>query len=212
MTGPHHQWNRQSEAENQQKHAVPGGSRHRDNVVQAHHKVGNDDGTNRRPKAAGGLDLVSSFVVLRKYQLQSDPHQQCSTDDFHVTDRQQGHRKERQNHPQGDRTTDTPENTEPALLFWKIATGQSDDHCVVPRQQNVDENDLQYGYPELGIQRIECEGRMQLTGIRIRRCREAIRMLNLEFVVLSFKRLRLQRPDPWFPILLQDRLQQLAHL
>src|SRR5262249_41709596 len=71
--------NADHQSEDEQLEASLGGGCHGNDVVEAHHKVGHDDGPYRREHAVARLDLVLALVLLGD-QLHSDPDEEHSAD------------------------------------------------------------------------------------------------------------------------------------
>src|SRR5690606_38804584 len=88
------------QAKDDQAHLMGGvgalcGAGDRNNVIQAHNEVGNDDGLDRRHQCGTALDAIVG-IFIRQEQLDADPEQQHATDDLHEGYGQECNSKENQ--------------------------------------------------------------------------------------------------------------------
>ena len=121
-----------------------------DDIVDAHHQVGDDDGAHRHPEPVGAGDVAVGVFLFGQQQLDADPEEQHGAHQFQVRDRQQGQRKDDQQDAQANGTDGAPDDALASLGGVQLAHGQCDDDSVVAAQQNVDEHDLPDGQPEGG--------------------------------------------------------------
>ena len=104
-----------------------------------------------RPQLVAAFDAGVRLLVLRHQQLDADPQQQQRADDLQEGNGQQRQRKEDQHDAQHDRARGAPQDALRALLRRQLAAGQRDDDRVVAAEQDVDQDDLADGDPELGV-------------------------------------------------------------
>src|SRR5579862_2953442 len=102
-----------------------------ENVVDAHDQVGDNDGPDRRKRAAARLHLVACAFVLFDDQLDADPDEQQSADDLEVRELEQPDREERQNYAEQNRAQCAEDDTPASLRLGQIAAGERDDDGVV---------------------------------------------------------------------------------
>ena len=65
----------EQQAEDHETEIVLGGARDADDVIDAHHGVGDDDGLHGAEEMRAGVDVVAAAVVLRHQQLDADVEQ-----------------------------------------------------------------------------------------------------------------------------------------
>src|SRR5690606_17632121 len=109
-------------------------------------EVGDDDGLDGGPyrRAAG---YVAMLVLFRHQQLDPDPHQQGAAHYLQEGNVEQGKREGNQYDAQHNGARGAPQYALHSLSGRQVATGKSNDHRIVPTQQDVDQNDLNYGAP-----------------------------------------------------------------
>ena len=90
-----------------------------------------------------------AFVVLLGDELDADPHQQQAADDLQIRELQQADGEEREDDAQHDRADRAPEHAPAPLMGRQVAAGERDDHRVVARQQDIDDDDFKGREPEL---------------------------------------------------------------
>src|SRR5262249_2744496 len=92
-------------------------------------------------------------VVLRPFvlgdELDPDPNQQRGADELQPREEKELNGKEREDDPQDDGADHAVEDAERFLLAGQVAAGERDDHRVVARQQDVDNDNLEGRNPEL---------------------------------------------------------------
>lgn len=119
----------------------------RDDVVEAHHRVGDDDGADRAPEVAGALD-AAAVLVLRHDQLDADPQQQQAADQLQVGEGHQLDDEDREDDPEDDRTGGSREDRLVAILLRQIARSQRDHDRIVAGEDDIDADDLAERGPE----------------------------------------------------------------
>src|SRR5690606_10714577 len=124
----------------------------RNNVIQAHDQVGNENRLYGSPNRRGTAH-IPMFVFFGKKKFDADPEQQQGANDFKERNIKQHERKCNEHDPQADRAGGTPKNALHALFGRKIATSQSNNDRVVSAQQDVDQNDLENGPPVEGLKK-----------------------------------------------------------
>jgi hypothetical protein len=100
------------------------------------------------------LDLVMG-VFLGNQQLDTNPEQKHCAHDLQERHAQQRQGKGDQGDAQDDCARGTPQNALHALLGLKVATRQGDHDGIVAPQQNVDQDDLEYGGPAHRLQKLK---------------------------------------------------------
>jgi len=126
--------------------AALGRRRDRDDIVQAHDEVGDQDRLDRRHQVLVRLDV--GVVVLGNEELDADPEEQQAADQLEPGQREQRHGEQREDDSQDDRRARAPENRQLLLSRRQRARGEGDDHRVVARQDDVDADDLRQAEPE----------------------------------------------------------------
>ncbi len=124
-----------------------------DHVVQAHHKVGNDDGFNGFPQGGTAFHITVA-IIFRDQQFHTNPDQQQGTDHFQVRHGQQGQSKGNQDDAQANGAGRTPQNTFDTLFGRQVTTSQCDNHGVIAPQQYIDQDDLKYCRPTHCLQKL----------------------------------------------------------
>src|ERR1700682_1820292 len=148
LASEHHDRNADDQSENDQRNVALGGSGDAHDVVEAHDQIGDDDGPNGGKQPVAGLDVVFAALPLGD-QLYADPQQQRAADQLEVGIPKQVHREKSQHNAQDDRPEYATEDAVLALPPRQIAASECDHHRVVPRQQDIDQDDLQRRKPEL---------------------------------------------------------------
>ncbi|MDT4879617.1 hypothetical protein FQZ97_1153100 [compost metagenome] len=87
-------------------------------------------------------------VVVRRQQLDADPHQQHRARELEERHVEQRHRKDDQDHAQDDGAGGAPDDPLGALRGRQLAAGQRDHDGVVAAEQDVDDDDLAQRDPE----------------------------------------------------------------
>src|SRR5690606_1164457 len=127
------------QAEDEQADVPVGGAAHGQDVVEAHDDVGHDDGLQRFAQRAGGLDLMMVFDRLE--QLEGDVEEQERADRLEQRDIEQERGQHGEEHAQPDCAGPTPDDRLAALLGRQAAGGHADDHSVITRQHQIDDDD-----------------------------------------------------------------------
>jgi hypothetical protein len=147
--GEDHQGNRDRQADDQQDDVALGRRRHGDDVVEAHHQVGDQDRLDRRRHAAGGGPLsspsssgISSWTAIHSSSpaptsLRYGQAQQLDGDD-------------RQHDPHHHRGAAAPGDGALLLIDRQAPGGECDHHGVVAREDDVHADDLHQRDPEFG--------------------------------------------------------------
>ncbi|CFM95151.1 Uncharacterised protein [Bordetella pertussis] len=117
-----------------------------DDVVQAHGEIGQDDGADRGQHRGAAGD-VAVRVLMRGQQLDAYPDQQQAAQGLEKRNVEQDQREGDQQHAQQHRAGRAPQDALDALPVRQVATGQRDHDGVIAAEQDVDQNDLEYGAP-----------------------------------------------------------------
>src|SRR5690606_20835689 len=115
-------------------------------VVQAHHEVGDKYGLDRAHHRAAALD-VAMLVLIGNQQLDAYPYQQQGADNLEERNTQQRKCEGDQQNAQNDGAGGTPQDALYPLLVLQVAACQRDNHGVIAAQQDIDEDDLKYSSP-----------------------------------------------------------------
>src|SRR5216683_4374683 len=145
---PHHDRHRHADAERDEEHVAVGGRRHHEHVVEAHGDVRHHDDPDRLPEG-GRVPGAARRVVDRPDQLERDPDQQEASGQPQVRHAEQQADHADKEQPQDDGPRGPAVLTEESLAWRQRANRQRDDHCVVPREQQVEKADLGETSPEL---------------------------------------------------------------
>ena len=154
LTAPDNDRNADQQTKNHQRQLVLAASAcgrtgDGDDVVDAHHQIGNDHGLDRRPQLVTGLNTVVPVFVLRQQQLDADPQQQGGTDQLQKWHLQQSQGEGDQDDTQHNRPRRSPQNALQALVHRQLAASQGDHHGVVTAEQNIDHDDLTDSEPKV---------------------------------------------------------------
>src|SRR6185437_15143911 len=137
------------EPENEQQQVSPRRGRDAEDVVDAHHEIGDDHRSHGGEQPVAPLHAVTALAALLGNQLDANPHQQRAADDLQIRELQQADGEEREDDAQDDRADRTPEHA-PAPLSWRqVAARERDHHRVVARQQDIDDDNFESRKPEL---------------------------------------------------------------
>jgi hypothetical protein len=122
-----------------------------DDIVEAHHHVGNGDDLNGLPEIVAGLDVAFAVRLARHHQFDRDPQQQQPADQLEI-----GHSHDRgddqgENDAQQDGGPGAENHAPEALARRQRPAGERDHHRVVARENDVDQDDLPGGRPKGGI-------------------------------------------------------------
>ena len=150
------QRNTDQQAQHQQRQIAFGRRRHRQNVVQTHHQIGNQDGADGRSHAVDLLALTVS-VVLGLEQIDANVDQQNRADQLQVGQGQQLDRHNGQHNPHHDGRSTAPENGFIALLWLECSRCHGDNHGVVTREDDIGKNDGAESAPEQRRGKIKSE-------------------------------------------------------
>ena len=153
------EWNAHDQAEHNQQHAAFRRAGNADNVVEAHHQIGDDDRAYRDHQPVGGLHIMTITVFVGD-ELDPNPDQQHAPDQIEVGKFQQADGEERQDDPQYNGARSAPEDAPTPLALRQVAARKRDDHRVVAGQQDVDDDDLKRCDPKLR----RCEFHAALSG------------------------------------------------
>ena len=137
------------QAEHDQGDVAVGGGGDGDGVVQAHHRVGDDDGANGAPQGARGLDAVLA-LRLALHQLDADPQQQQAADQLEVADLEQLIDDQHEDDTQDDGAGAADQDGRLLMALLEVAAGQCDDQRVVAGEHDIDQDDLKQAAPEGG--------------------------------------------------------------
>src|SRR5882762_2390364 len=148
-----HQRDADQQPEHEQHDAALGDRGYRDDIVQAHHEVRDQDGFDRRQQVGARLDSVAA-VVLGNQQLHRDPEQQRAADELEVGKLQQLDRDDGEHDAQHHRRCGSPDDRLLLLVRRQGARRQSDHDGVVAGQDDVDPDDRPEPEPELRRQKL----------------------------------------------------------
>jgi hypothetical protein len=109
-------------------------------VVDAHQRVGDDDGLHRAPEGAGRGTVLVVFLGGRE-QLVGDPHQAEPADEHEAGDLEQPDDGDGHRGADRDRADGAPDDGAPAQQRRQVARGHRDDDRVVSGKDDVDEDD-----------------------------------------------------------------------
>ena len=145
------QRDRRRQADDQQDQPVglgraAGGGRHGDDVVDAHHQVGDEDGADRRAHRSRLLDLALFLGV--EQELDADPEQRQGADDLQVGHLQHLDGDDRQHDPHHDRGGAAVDDRLLLLLRRQRPRRHRDHDRVVAREQDVGDDDRAEGAPD----------------------------------------------------------------
>src|SRR5690606_9320133 len=112
------------QAEDEQLDTAVRGRGDGDHVVQAHYRVGDDDGADRRKQRAAALHRLPMAAILRQHQLHGDPQQQNAADDLEVRYAQQEYDEDGENDAQDDGGAGTTDDAPLALPVRQGPAGQ----------------------------------------------------------------------------------------
>src|SRR5262249_21051521 len=142
-----HDGNADDQPEDEEHETPLGGGGHGNDVVEAHHQVGDDDRPHRREHAVARLDLVLALVLLPD-KLDADPDEKRSADQSDPRIDEEPHGEKGEHDAQHDRTQHAPEDAYAALPRREIAARERDHHGVVSGEENVDGDDFHHRHPE----------------------------------------------------------------
>ena len=123
-----------------------GGPGHAQDVVDAHQRIGDDDGFHGRPKGAD-LGVLVRFTALVGQQAVSHPQQTQATDQHQAGNLQQPDHSQRHRSAHHDGTHRSPPNGFFAQVVGQIARGQGNDDGVVTGQHQINQNNGQERRP-----------------------------------------------------------------
>ena len=147
----HDQRDADGEAEHQKRVAAACRHGDGDDVVEAHHRVGDGDDLDGVPEVPDRLDIVVLAFLLAAQKLNGDPQKENATDQLHIGHRHQRGDEPREDDAEADGDERAERDTPGALPGWQLAACERDDDGVIARQQEVDPDDLQYGEPKTWI-------------------------------------------------------------
>jgi hypothetical protein len=151
--GPRHdEGDADEETEDQQAQMSLRGGGDGDDVVEAHHHVGDGNHLHGPPQVVDGLDMrLPVVLLLRVDELDGDPEQGDGAEDLQIG---QGHHRR---HYGGEEDAEPnsesgAENDAPqALARRQVAAGEGDDDGIVAGQQRIDPDDLEDREPEFRL-------------------------------------------------------------
>ena len=119
------------------------GAGDRQDVVESHHRVGDDDRAHRAPEAVGvGLERRGMLgLVFRAQQPVGDPDQQRAADREEARDPEQPHDDERHRGSDDESAGGAGDDRAPLQVRRNVARREGDDDCVVAGQREVDHDD-----------------------------------------------------------------------
>jgi hypothetical protein len=119
----------------------------RQHVVDAHHRVRDDDRLDRAADRRARGDLVAPRAADVVGEAPADPREREAADEQEAGDLQEPHDDAGQEHAHGDRAERAPQDHAPLVLARHVARGEADDHGVVACEHEVDHDDRQQGGP-----------------------------------------------------------------
>src|SRR5499426_4163451 len=149
-TPPHHEGQRQRNAEDHEHKVSLGGGGHAEHVVEAHGDVGHDDDPDRFPerRARAGLAV---FAGARPHEPDGDPDEGEPAQELEERDAQKIAHHGDEGHAQAHRSRRAPQPAEELLARRQPADSERDDEGVVTGQRDVDEHDAEETRPEFWI-------------------------------------------------------------
>ncbi|KAH0445364.1 hypothetical protein KCU90_g381, partial [Aureobasidium melanogenum] len=161
LAAPHDQRNTHQQPENHQRETMLGIGRlgragNRDHVVEAHHRIRDDDGLDRRDELVGRLHVLMG-VMRGRHQTYADPQQQQPARELQQRHVEQYHGKRDQRDAQHNRAGRAPQHALGPLRGREIAASERDHHGVIATQQDVDDDDLDDCAPMEGGEELEHE-------------------------------------------------------
>jgi hypothetical protein len=109
-------------------------------------RVGHDDDTDGGPQRVGRRDLF--LTLFRAGEPDPDPQQENAARDLHERQAQQFNNKNGEDDAQGDRRAGAEHDAQCPLSIGQRTAGKRNDHGIVPREKNINPDNLEKREPK----------------------------------------------------------------
>ena len=148
LAAEHDQRNANHQAQGDQEQAAVGRGGNGDDIIQGHHRIGDQDRLDRSPHVGFRRDPVPVTLVLGNHQLDPDVQQQEPADELEIRDLQQRDDDQAEDDAEHHGRRAAADDGHLALGIWQRTAGERDHHGVVPGQEDIDSYDLHQVDPE----------------------------------------------------------------